>query len=48
MPISRVRRVTMNAITPYNPMAASSVARAPNTLESVASRRSVTSEFSTC
>ena len=48
MPISRVRRATMKAITPYSPIAASSVASARSPPESVASSRSVTSEFSTC
>jgi hypothetical protein len=40
-PISRVLRATEYAITPYNPIAASSVASAPKKLESVAIMRSM-------
>ena len=37
-PISRVRRATVNAITPYSPTTASSVARTPNAVDSVATK----------
>ena len=38
-PISLVRRATMNAITPYNPSAASTVASRPKAADSTAIRR---------
>ncbi len=47
-PISFVRRATTNAITPYNPIAASSVASRPNPPESSATNRSVSSVSSSC
>ena len=48
IPISRVRRATVYAITPYSPTIASSVAITPNTADSIAIMRSVTSDRSIC
>jgi hypothetical protein len=45
IPISRVRRATVYAITPYSPITASSVARKPNTADKLAIKRSINSEF---
>ena len=46
MPISLVRRFTAYAIRPYRPTLANSNARAPNALDSEATKRSCTSESS--
>jgi len=47
-PISLVRRATVNAITPYRPSAASTVASAPNTTDNDAMSRLVLSVSSSC
>ncbi len=48
MPISFVRRVTVYASSPYNPIAASSAPSAPKKPASVAVSRSGTIDASTC
>ena len=47
MPISRVRRVTAYDMTPYSPIAASSVAKPPKAVDSAATMRSTNSDSST-
>ena len=48
MPISRVLRVTLYAITPYRPNIASSVASIENAIESCRTMRSVFRLLPTC
>jgi len=48
IPISRVRRATKNAITPYKPAAARTVASTPKEMDRAAARRSTASESSFC
>ena len=47
-PISRRRCATMNASTPYRPIAASETATTPNAVSSVTLKRRRVSEFDSC